>query len=161
MPQEAYLSNTSFAVNVSLDSNVDPNDVWRSIQMAELAADADQWRSELREEIGETGVNLSGGQKQRVNLARALHSGRSYLVLDDPLSAVDSETEGLLMNTLLNQHGGFFLASHRLLGLNRTDRLLVLAKGRIIEDGDPKVLQGNQTSQFHQHFSAGGTEEAL
>lgn len=161
MPQEAYLSNTSFAINVSLDASVPPGDVMASIRMAELAADVEQWRAGIAEEVGETGVNLSGGQKQRVNLARALFSGRPYLVLDDPLSAVDTETESRLMQNLLRSTNGFLLSSHRLTELNLTDRLLVLDHGALVEDGLPNELINNPDSEFSQHLRAGdfGLEE--
>lgn len=155
MPQEAYLSNTSFAINVSLDASVPPEDVMASIRMAELAADVEQWRAGIAEEVGETGVNLSGGQKQRVNLARALFSGRPYLVLDDPLSAVDTETESRLMQNLLRSTKGFLLSSHRLTELNLTDRLLVLDHGALVEDGLPNELINNPDSEFSQHLRAG------
>ncbi len=161
MPQEAYLSNTSFAINVSLDSRRDPSDVMHAIHMAELSADLSQWDGGLMEEVGETGVNLSGGQKQRVNLARALYSGRRYLYLDDPLSAVDTDTEAKLMQNLLASTDGFLLSSHRLTELRLTSRLLVLDGGRIVEDGPPVQLMNDPGSEFSQHLSAGdfGLEE--
>ncbi|HAK53596.1 MAG TPA: hypothetical protein DCM54_17095 [Gammaproteobacteria bacterium] len=110
MPQEAYLSNTTLAINVALETEPEDKDVLPAIRLAELDADIEHWRSGVQEEVGETGVNLSGGQKQRVNLARALYSGRQFLVLDDPLSAVDTETEEVLMGNLL-QVSGFLLCS--------------------------------------------------
>lgn len=161
MPQEAYLSNASFAINVSMDASVDERDVMQAIRMAELEADISQWEGGLGEEVGETGVNLSGGQKQRVNLARALYSGRDYLVLDDPLSAVDTDTEARLMQNLLANTNGFMLSSHRLAELRLVDRLLVLDEGRIIEDGAPLQLINDPNSEFSQHLLAGdfGLEE--
>ena len=108
MPQEAYLSNASLAVNVALHAEFGEQNVMDAIRYAELEADIDHWEGGIAEEVGETGVNLSGGQKQRVNLARALHSGRPYLVLDDPLSAVGTTTEAALMDTLLARTSGFF-----------------------------------------------------
>ncbi|MDA0979544.1 MAG: ABC transporter ATP-binding protein, partial [Proteobacteria bacterium] len=158
MPQEAYLSNASFAVNVSLDAAVQDTDVMDAIRRAELSADVTQWEGGLTEEVGETGVNLSGGQKQRVNLARAFYSGRPYLVLDDPLSAVDTRTEARLMENLLACTEGFLLSSHRLTELKMTRRLLVLDKGTIIEDGDPKKLMNDPNSNFSQHLNAGEIE---
>lgn len=155
MPQEAYLSNTSFAINVSLDSSVAEDSVMDAIRLAELAADVGQWEGGLTEEVGETGVNLSGGQRQRVNLARALYSGRPYLVLDDPLSAVDTDTEGHLMENLLDRTHGFLLSSHRLTELRLTDRLLVMEDGDVIEDGDPNQLMNNPESEFSRHLRAG------
>lgn len=166
MPQEAYLSNASFAINVSMDSSVEDSidkerDVMQAIRMAELEADISQWEGGLAEEVGETGVNLSGGQKQRVNLARALYSGRSYLVLDDPLSAVDTDTEARLMKNLMEHTNGFMLSSHRLAELRLVDRLLVLDEGHIIEDGVPSQLMNDPESEFSQHLLAGdfGLEE--
>lgn len=155
MPQEAYLSNTSLAINIALDTEHKSNDVMQAIRMAELQADIDHWVAGTAEEVGETGVNLSGGQKQRVNLARALYSARSYLVLDDPLSAVDTDTEENLMQTLMTEPGGFILCSHRLSQLSQTDRILVMANGKIIEDGDPKSLIKNVRSEFNKQLRAG------
>ncbi len=159
MPQEAYLSNASLGVNVALETDAAEGDVLQAVRLAELAADISHWQQGLDEEVGETGVNLSGGQKQRVNLARALYSRRAYLVLDDPLSAVDTETEGALMKTLLTVPEGFLLCSHRLSELKQTDRLIVLDKGQIIEDGAPKDLINNPDSEFNQHLRAGEFEE--
>ncbi|HJN50555.1 MAG: ATP-binding cassette domain-containing protein [Pseudomonadales bacterium] len=154
MPQEAYLSNATLAVNISLDEHHSDQEVMQAIHLAELAADITHWDSGIREEVGETGVNLSGGQKQRVNLARALYSGRPYLVLDDPLSAVDTNTESALMQSMLNQCGGFLLSSHRLTELKKTDRLLVLHDGKVIEDGSPTTLAEDPFSEFSKHLRA-------
>ena len=158
MPQEAYLSNTSLAVNISLDNGNNDADVMRAIRLAELEADIAHWDAGVAEEVGETGVNLSGGQKQRVNLARALYSKRNYLVLDDPLSAVDSDTEAKLMKTLLTEPNGFILCSHRLAELSQTDRILVMANGRIIEDDDPDTLINIPHSEFNRQLQAGEIE---
>lgn len=158
MPQEAYLSNAAFGINVSMDTEGGEAEVMEAIRMAELNADMNQWEGGLDEEVGETGVNLSGGQKQRVNLARALYSGRSFLVLDDPLSAVDTDTEARLMDNLLANTDGFLLSSHRLAELRNTRRLLVLEDGEIIEDGDPDWLMSDPNSEFSQHLRAGDFE---
>jgi ABC-type bacteriocin/lantibiotic exporter with double-glycine peptidase domain len=159
MPQEAYLSNASIGTNVALSTDQPVRDVMHAIRLAELEADMGQWGAGLEEEVGETGVNLSGGQKQRVSLARALYSRRDYLVLDDPLSAVDTETESALMENLLSGPDGFLLCSHRLSELQRTDRLLVLDDGRLIEDGQPKHLLNDPTSEFSKQLRAGEFEE--
>lgn len=155
MPQEAYLSNTSLAINVALETEFDEACVVEALRLAELEADIRHWSGGLSEEVGEVGVNLSGGQKQRVNLARALHSRRSFLVLDDPLSAVDAATESVLMDNLVNGPAGFVLCSHRLSELSRTDRLLVLDGGRLIEDGQPMQLMSDPDSEFSRHLRAG------
>jgi ABC-type bacteriocin/lantibiotic exporter with double-glycine peptidase domain len=155
MPQEAYLSNTNLAINIALNTHFTETDVMRAIRMAELEADIGHWESGLTEEVGETGVNLSGGQKQRVNLARALYSARPFLVLDDPLSAVDTDTEGRLMETINNGPEGYLLSTHRLTELEKTDRIIVMDGGRIIEDGAPAVLSQDRRSEFSQQLYAG------
>ena len=92
--------------------------------------------------IGERGVNLSGGQRQRVALARALIAGARVIVLDDPLSAVDTETERLLVDTLRPAVAGrtVLVATQRLSTVQVADRAVVLVDGRIVQDGPPGEL---------------------
>ena len=92
--------------------------------------------------IGERGVNLSGGQRQRVALARALVAGARVIVLDDPMSAVDTETERLLVTTLRPAVAGrtVLIAGQRLSTILVADRAVVLREGRIVENGLPHDL---------------------
>ena len=92
--------------------------------------------------IGERGVNLSGGQRQRVALARALIAGARVIVLDDPLSAVDTETERLLVDTLRPAVAGrtVLVATQRLSTVQVADRAVVLVDGVVEEDGTPGEL---------------------
>jgi ABC-type multidrug transport system fused ATPase/permease subunit len=92
--------------------------------------------------IGERGVNLSGGQRQRVALARALLAGARVLVLDDPMSAVDTETERLLVENLRPAVAGrtVLVATQRLSTIGVADRAVVLDEGRIVEQGRPVAL---------------------
>ena len=92
--------------------------------------------------IGERGVNLSGGQRQRVALARALIAGARVLVLDDPMSAVDTQTERLLVENLRPAVAGrtVLLAGQRLSTILVADRAVVLDGGRVVEDGTPAEL---------------------
>jgi ABC-type multidrug transport system fused ATPase/permease subunit len=94
--------------------------------------------------IGERGVNLSGGQRQRVALARVLLSDARVLVLDDPLSAVDTETEHQLLDRLRPAVVGrtVLVASQRLSTVMVADRAVVLVDGRIAEQGAPADLLG-------------------
>jgi ABC-type multidrug transport system fused ATPase/permease subunit len=92
--------------------------------------------------IGERGVNLSGGQRQRVALARALIAGARVIVLDDPLSAVDTHTEHDLVGRLRPALAGrtVIVAAQRLSTLALADRAAVLDDGRVVEDGSPADL---------------------
>jgi ABC-type multidrug transport system fused ATPase/permease subunit len=109
--------------------------------------------------IGERGVNLSGGQRQRVALARALIAGARVLVLDDPMSAVDTQTERLLVENLRPAVAGrtVLLAGQRLSTVLVADRAVVLDGGRIVEDGTPAellALGGVFTSLFGEEARA-------
>jgi ATP-binding cassette subfamily B protein len=92
--------------------------------------------------IGERGVNLSGGQRQRVALARALLAGARVLVLDDPMSAVDTETERQLVEGLRPAVAGrtVLIASQRLSTILVADRVVVLGGGRVVEEGRAEEL---------------------
>lgn len=92
--------------------------------------------------IGERGVNLSGGQRQRVALARALIARSPVLVLDDPMSAVDTETERHLVGSLRPALEGrtVLIAGQRLSTILVADRAVVLHQGTIVEDGRPHEL---------------------
>jgi ATP-binding cassette subfamily B protein len=92
--------------------------------------------------IGERGVNLSGGQRQRVALARALIAGARVIVLDDPLSAVDTHTEHDLVGRLRPALAGrtVIVAAQRLSTLALADHVAVLLDGRVAEEGRPAAL---------------------
>jgi ABC-type multidrug transport system fused ATPase/permease subunit len=92
--------------------------------------------------IGERGINLSGGQRQRVALARALVAGARIVVLDDPLSAVDTLTERRLVQRLRPALSGrtVLVATQRLSTVEIADRAVVLLEGRIVESGTPADL---------------------
>ncbi len=94
--------------------------------------------------IGERGVNLSGGQRQRVALARALVANAPVLVLDDPMSAVDTETERHLVEHLRPAVRGrtVLISGQRLSTVLVADRAVVIRDGRIVEQGLPEELLG-------------------
>jgi len=95
--------------------------------------------------IGERGVNLSGGQRQRVALARALIAGARVIVLDDPMSAVDTQTERHLVTNLRPALAGrtVLIATQRLSTVEVADRAVVLDDGVIVESGKPQELLEN------------------
>ncbi|HEX7310584.1 MAG TPA: ABC transporter ATP-binding protein, partial [Gaiellaceae bacterium] len=123
-----------------------PDVAWDDVLAACSAAGVDEFADELPDGydtlIGERGVNLSGGQRQRVALARALIAGARVIVLDDPLSAVDTETERMLVDNLRPAVAGrtVLVATQRLSTVQVADRAIVLVDGRIVEDGAPLEL---------------------
>jgi ABC-type multidrug transport system fused ATPase/permease subunit len=119
---------------------------WDEVLAACEAAGVDTFGPNLPEGydtlIGERGVNLSGGQRQRVALARALVAGARVVVLDDPLSAVDTFTERRLVSRLRPALTGctVLVATQRLSTVEIADRAVVLVDGRIVESGPPREL---------------------
>jgi ATP-binding cassette, subfamily B, bacterial len=119
---------------------------WDEVLAACVAAGVDAFAEELPDGydtlIGERGVNLSGGQRQRVALARALVTGARVVVLDDPLSAVDTLTERRLVKRLRPALEGktVLIATQRLSTVELAERAVVLRDGQIIESGRPAEL---------------------
>jgi ATP-binding cassette subfamily B protein len=117
-------------------------DVLAACEAAGVAAFVDGLPDGYDTLIGERGVNLSGGQRQRVALARALIAQARVIVLDDPMSAVDTETERHLVATLRPAVAGrtVLIAGQRLSTILVADRAIVLRDGRVVESGLPQDL---------------------
>jgi ATP-binding cassette, subfamily B, bacterial len=119
---------------------------WEEVLAACTAAGVDAFADDLPDGydtlIGERGINLSGGQRQRVALARALVTGARVVVLDDPLSAVDTLTERRLVKRLRPALQGrtVLVATQRLSTVELADRAVVLVDGLIVESGAPRTL---------------------
>ena len=123
-----------------------PDAPWDEVVAACEAAGVAQFAADLPDGydtlIGERGVNLSGGQRQRVALARALIGGARVIVLDDPMSAVDTQTERHLVTNLRPALAGrtVLIATQRLSTVEVADRAVVLDDGAIVESGTPDEL---------------------
>jgi ABC-type multidrug transport system fused ATPase/permease subunit len=122
--------------------DADWDDVLAACQAAGVDAFVDELPDGYDTLIGERGINLSGGQRQRVALARALVTGARVVVLDDPLSAVDTLTERRLVQRLRPALEGrtVLIATQRLSTVELADRAVVLVDGRIVESGTPAEL---------------------
>ncbi len=112
--------------------------------------------------VGEKGVILSGGQKQRVALARAFLSNAKILVLDDPISQVDTHTGTDIIGAIRGFEGKktVIIASHRLSAVKHADQILVLDRGRIIESGNHETLI-NKNGYYAKTFRLQELEDAL
>ncbi|MBL8728858.1 MAG: ABC transporter ATP-binding protein [Planctomycetes bacterium] len=163
-PQEPFLFSDTVAANVGFAADADLTfELDAAVAAAALDQDLPQLHLGLQTIVGERGVTLSGGQRQRVSLARALHSDRPGLMLDDTLSAVDPVTERRILRGLHEQRRGrtLLVASHRLSVLQDADRILVLDGGRVLEQGDHHDLMarnGLYAQAFRRQSEAAALE---
>lgn len=115
--------------------------VLAAVATAALEPDLTALPQGLESVVGERGVTLSGGQKQRVSLARALASGRTTLLLDDTLSAIDHGTEAAILAGLQRRGTrSMIVVAHRLSAVRDADWILFLDGGRVREQGPPDQL---------------------
>ena len=141
--QEPFLFSKSIIENIRLGRpSAHEEEVTRVAQLAHIHDTIDRFPSGYKTLVGERGVTLSGGQRQRVALARALLRDAPVLLLDDALSAVDTETEEVILSALKKRHGKLttLVIAHRLSTLSHADKVIVMDKGRIIQSGRHEEL---------------------
>lgn len=132
VPQDAYIINASLRENILFGQMASEEKIQRALYLSALEQDLKSWPSGLDTEIGEKGVNLSGGQKQRVSLARAILAESDLFLLDDPLSAVDPNTENWLIEKLIFsewKNKTRIVVTHRLSSLAKFNQILFLENG--------------------------------
>ena len=145
VPQEAFLFSRSIRENITYGlPDHDEQIVRETARQAGFAEDVAKFREGFDTLVGEKGVSLSGGQKQRLAIARALATDPPLLLLDDPLSAVDAGREEEILAELgrFYAHRTVLIVSQRISAFRDCDRVIVLDKGVIAEEGPPGELLG-------------------
>ncbi len=143
VPQETFLFALSIAENIAFGAGDLPESrVRRLADIAGIAGEIEGFPQGFQTMVGERGVTLSGGQKQRVAIARALAVNPRILVLDDSLSAVDTETESAILEKLQGEIAGLtnVMIAHRISTVQNADLILVLDRGRLVEKGTHSQL---------------------
>lgn len=159
VPQEVALFNNTIKSNIGYGS---PAASFEDIVSAAKEAYADEFIRTLPTGydtvVGERGVKLSVGQKQRVAIARAILRDPKILILDEPTSALDSDTERKVTGALGKLMTGrtTFIIAHRLSTVRKVDRIFVLEKGKIVEEGTHDQLMqienGNYRHRYELHI---------
>ncbi|MED5618538.1 ABC transporter ATP-binding protein [Ideonella sp. BN130291] len=143
VPQEAFLFSATVAENIALAKpGATRPEVEAAARLAAVHDDILRLPQGYETPVGERGVTLSGGQRQRVAIARALLADAPLLLLDDALSAVDTDTEARILHHLKDTRQGrtVIIVSHRLSAVADADHTLVLRDGHLVEQGDHAAL---------------------
>jgi ATP-binding cassette subfamily B protein/ATP-binding cassette subfamily C protein/ATP-binding cassette subfamily B multidrug efflux pump len=143
VPQEPFLFSASIAENIALAKpDASRAEVEQAARLASIHDDIARMPQGYDTPVGEKGIALSGGQRQRVAIARALLTDAPLLLLDDALSAVDTQTETDILQHLRSARAGrtALIVSHRLSAVMDADHILVLKNGKVVEQGDHASL---------------------
>jgi len=154
VPQEPFLFSDSILNNIKLaKENATTEEVEQASKIADIHKDILNFPRSYETIVGEQGVTLSGGERQRVSIARAIITKRPIMIFDDPLSAVDTETERNIIQNLKE----FFkdnkitaiIVSQRISALSILDKVIVIANGKILEQGKPDELLDKNGYYYH------------
>jgi ATP-binding cassette subfamily B multidrug efflux pump len=145
VPQEVFLFSDTIENNISfgLDNDVaDTEMIEQAAKDAHIHHNIVEFELEYKTKVGERGITLSGGQKQRVSIARAIIRNPELLIFDDCLSAVDTETEEVILNNLNRIMKGKtnIIIGHRISSIKQADTIIVLDEGRVTESGSHEEL---------------------
>lgn len=150
VPQDIFLFSDTISNNILFGQHAKSTDnnvyVINAAQNSHIYDNIIEFPEKFDTYIGERGVTLSGGQKQRVSIARAIIGSPKILVFDDCLSAVDTQTEDIILNNLktVMQNKTTIVISHRVSAVKNTNKIIVLHSGEIVEFGKHEELLKNK-----------------
>jgi len=143
VPQDVFLFSDTIANNIAFGGkNISKEKIHKAAKDADLYDNVIDFAEGFETMLGERGITLSGGQKQRASIARAIVRDPKILILDDALSAVDTNTENTILNSLAELMKGrtTVIISHRVSSAKLADKIIVLDDGEIIESGTNESL---------------------
>lgn len=147
--QDNFLFSTTISENIafSFEDNFDQNKIYEAAKLSEIYDNIVEFPKGFDTSLGERGITMSGGQRQRTALARAIIKNPSILILDDSLSAVDTQTEEKILTNLksLMRDRTNIIIAHRISTVKNADYIIVLDKGRIVERGTHEELIKNNS----------------
>lgn len=163
VPQDAFLFSDTIKNNIKFgNENASDDEVTAAAKKAIVHDNIIQFTDQYETILGERGITLSGGQKQRVSIARAMIKDAEILLLDDCLSAVDTETEELILSNLLEfcRNKTTLIVSHRVSSAKNADHIIILEDGQIIEQGTHNQLV-NQNGYYADLYAKQLSEKDL
>jgi ATP-binding cassette subfamily B protein len=154
VPQDAFLFSDSIKNNIKFGKeNATDEEVIEASKKAIVHNNIMGFTNQYETILGERGITLSGGQKQRVSIARAIIKNPEILLLDDCLSAVDTETEEAILNNLLQfcKDKTTIIVSHRVSSAKNADKIIILEDGKVLQQGSHNQLV-NQEGYYKELY---------
>ncbi|MBZ4289016.1 peptide cleavage/export ABC transporter ComA, partial [Streptococcus pneumoniae] len=137
LPQQPYVFNGTILENLLLGAKegTTQEDILRAVELAEIREDIERMPLNYQTELTSDGAGISGGQRQRIALARALLTDAPVLILDEATSSLDILTEKRIVDNLMALDKTLIFIAHRLTIAERTEKVVVLDQGKIVEEG--------------------------
>lgn len=161
VPQDSFLFSDTIINNIRFgNEKASKKEIEKVCEIAGIHKEILKFKDQYNTMLGERGVNLSGGQKQRVCIARALVKKPKILIMDDCLSALDTETEEKIIKSL-NEYikdTTTIISSHRISSIQNLDKIIVLNDGKIIQKGSHDELI-NENGYYKQLYFKQLTEK--
>ncbi|MEY3844011.1 MAG: hypothetical protein RL293_433 [Bacteroidota bacterium] len=156
VPQDVFLFSDTIRENVQFgmnDRTCSEEELIEACKMTHVYHNIQAFPDGFDTLLGERGVNLSGGQKQRISIARALLKKPKLLILDDCLSAVDTETEEIILRNLESgkENRTTIIISHRISTIRNATKIIVISDGSVIESGNHESLMRQKGTYFDMH----------
>ena len=152
LPQQPYVFNGTILENLLLGAKegTTREDILRAVELAEIREDIERMPLNYQTELTSDGTGISGGQRQRIALARALLTDAPILILDEATSSLDILTEKRIVDNLMNLDKTLIFIAHRLTIAERTEKVVVLDRGKIVEEGNHADLLAQ--NGFYAHL---------
>ena len=154
VPQSTFLFSETIENNLKFGKeDASSSEIKESIKIADLTVDINLFKDKYNTLLGERGVNLSGGQKQRLAIARAVIKKPKILILDDSLSAVDTQTEENIISNINNitKNITVFISTHRISTSKNCDKILVINNGNLESFGSHEELMKQKKTYFETY----------
>mgnify|MGYP000915762343 FL=1 len=151
LPQQPYVFNGTILENLLLGAKegTTREDILRAVELAEIREDIERMPLNYQTELTSDGTGISGGQRQRIALARALLTDAPILILDEATSSLDILTEKRIVDNLMNLDKTLIFIAHRLTIAERVEKVVVLDRGKIVEEGNHADLLARNSFYTH------------
>ena len=151
LPQQPYVFNGTILENLLLGAKegTTREDILRAVELAEIREDIERMPLNYQTELTSDGTGISGGQRQRIALARALLTDAPILILDEATSSLDILTEKRIVDNLMNLDKTLIFIAHRLTIAERVEKVIVLDRGKIVEEGNHADLLARNSFYAH------------